>query len=126
MSFRQLLQGFLFVEGPLENNPSPVYWASRLYGTLKHWLYPKLVACDKPTHLFRTDAHSQLKFFLQLDNKIKLRHWKIYETGWPYANGGPIKSMIANIARIIGGKSLFGVTFGNRFSGIFQYTPYNK
>jgi 2-polyprenyl-3-methyl-5-hydroxy-6-metoxy-1,4-benzoquinol methylase len=113
--------GLLFVEGPLEINPSPVYWASRLFGTIKRILSPNTVGRNAPTHLFRTGAKQQLDFFQLTEPHLQLISWTIYETGWPYADGGIVKRAIAGIALLIGGKKLFGITFGNRFRGLFRY-----
>ncbi len=113
--------GLLFVEGPLEINPSPVYWAARTFGALKRILRPDLVGSDAPTHLFRTGAKQQLAFFQLTEPRLELISWTIYETGWPYAEGGTVKRAIAGIALLIGGKHLFGITFGNRFRGVFRY-----
>ncbi len=113
--------GLLFVEGPLEENPSPVYWASRLFGTLKRWLRPGFVGQGKPTHLFRTDGPQQLAYFRTLDPTLQLLHWEIYETAWPYAGGGLIKCAISRAALWLGGKRLGGTTFGNRFTGVFRF-----
>lgn len=111
--------GLLYVEGPLEINPSPVYWASALFGTIKHWLRPNFVGIGKPTHLFRVGAQQQLAFFLRIEPSFNLRYWQVYETGWPYISGNIIKRSIARIAIRIGGRNLFGSTFGNRFRGVF-------
>jgi len=113
--------GVLFVEGPLEINPSPVYWAARTFGAFKRILRPGLVGSDAPTHLFRTGAKQQLAFFLLTEPRLELISWTVYETGWPYAEGGTVKRAIAGIALLIGGKHLFGTTFGNRFRGVFRY-----
>jgi SAM-dependent methyltransferase len=116
------LGGILYVEGPLEINPSPVYWASKLFGGLKRIVRPDFVASDPPTHLFRTDATQQLAFFSMVEPGLVLKHWHIYETGWPYAKGGVIKPTIAAIASRVGGNKLFGMYFGNRFRGVFTYS----
>lgn len=113
--------GLLFVEGPLEINPSPVYWAAHLFGTVKRIVIPHFVSGDAPTHLFRTGAKQQLDFFQLTEPRLELISWTIYETGWPYADGGIVKRAIAGIALLIGGKHLFGITFGNRFRGLFRY-----
>jgi hypothetical protein len=44
----------------------------------------------------------------------------VHETGWPYANGGALKRAIAGAAASLGGRKIFGVTFGNRFCGLFR------
>lgn len=113
--------GLLFVEGPLEINPSPVYWAARIFGTIKHIVNPSFVGRDAPTHLFRTGAKQQLAFFQLADSRSDLISWTVYETGWPYSDGGIFKRAIAGIALIIGGNHLLGITFGNRFRGVFKY-----
>jgi len=113
------LGGILYVEGPLEINPSPVYWASRLFGSVKRLVRPSFVARHPPTHLFRTAAKEQLAFFSLVEPGLNLIHWQVYETGWPYAGGGLIKRVIAVIAIRLGGQKLSGVAFGNRFSGVF-------
>lgn len=113
--------GLLFVEGPLEINPSPVYWASRLFGALKHRVRPGFIGQGKPTHLFRTGGRQQLAFFHRVDPTLEPLHWDIYETGWPYAEGGFIKRFISQSAMWVGGRQFSGMTFGNRFTGLFRY-----
>lgn len=113
--------GVLFVEGPLEINPSPVYWAARLFGAIKHMVRPNFVASHPPTHLFRTNAKQQIAFFSRNEPGLDLRHWQIYETGWPYASGGAVKRLIAGLAIRLSGKKIIGSTFGNRFRGVFTY-----
>jgi len=44
----------------------------------------------------------------------------LHETRWPYANGGALKRAIASAAALLGGKKIFGVTFGNRFRGVLR------
>ena len=111
--------GLLFVEGPLEINPSPVYWAARLFGTLKHLLRPGFIGSGKPTHLFRTGAKQQQAFFKRVVPDLKLNYWLVYETGLPYASGGLIKKTIAFFAKILGGKKFCKIIFGNRFRAIY-------
>jgi len=111
--------GVLFVEGPLEINPSPVYWASHIFGALKRLVRPNFIATHPPTHLFRADAKQQLAFFSYIEPSCELKYWQVYETGWPYINGGTIKHAIASFANAIGGKKFLGITFGNRFRGVF-------
>jgi 2-polyprenyl-3-methyl-5-hydroxy-6-metoxy-1,4-benzoquinol methylase len=107
--------GVLFVEGPLEVNPSLVFWFARIFAIFKRLLNPKFLSNHKPTHLFRTNADAQLDFFKRVCTGFSIIHWHIYETGWPYSNGGFIKSTIARFAALIGGRNVAGVTFGNRF-----------
>lgn len=111
--------GILFIEGPLEINPSPVYWAANFFGTMKKYLRPGHVGQGQPTHLFRTGARQQLDFFTRVAVDYKLKHWVVYETGWPYNQGGLIKRVIMMFAIWLGGRSFRGHTFGNRFSAIY-------
>lgn len=111
--------GVLFVEGPIEINPSPVYWTAKIFGAIKRLVRPYFVGSHKPTHLYYTGAKQQMAFFFRASPSLHLQHWQIYETGWPYASGGFIKRVIASFAHWLGGKQLFGSTFGNRFCGIF-------
>lgn len=111
--------GMLFVQGPLEINPSPVYWAARVFGSIKRMVRPGLTPCNAPTHLFRTNEKAQLEFFKHNKFKLSPIFWRVYETGWPYASGGVTKRCIASLAVMLGGIKIFGVTFGNRFEGLF-------
>lgn len=113
--------GVLFVEGPLEINPSPVYWAARIFGATKRIVRPSFIAGHKPTHLFRTGARQQMAFFSRVESSLDLKCWQIYETGWPYASGGAIRRAVAGLAKMLGGKKVLGATFGNRFRGLFVY-----
>jgi SAM-dependent methyltransferase len=111
--------GVLFVEGPLETNPSLVYFASVLFGSLKKRFASDCVGDGVPHHLYRTDAESQRSFFHRIDSRLKLVEWEIYESGWPYADGGFVKKVIARAAMRMGGHSIMRITFGNRFRGVF-------
>ncbi len=114
--------GLLFVEGPLETNPSLVYWSACLFGTIKHWLYPHYIGQGKPTHLFRVAEPQQRLFFERVAPNLKVLHWEVYETGWPYAQGSMVKKSIASAAKLLGGRKVGRITFGNRFSAIFHYS----
>ena len=59
--------------------------------------------------------------FDRLGCDLELLYWEIEETGWPYASGGFIKRRIADVARALGGVSVLGTTFGNRFRAIYRY-----
>jgi len=118
-------EGVLFVEGPLEINPSLVYYSAVVYGFIKNLFGRNKYTSHAPTHLFRTGAKQQLDFFIKNKN-LKLVYWNVYETGWPYAQGGVIKRIISKLAIALGGKVFFGLTFGNRFKGIFIYSSSEK
>jgi 2-polyprenyl-3-methyl-5-hydroxy-6-metoxy-1,4-benzoquinol methylase len=115
--------GVLFVEGPLETNPSLVYWVAKTFGRVKKIVNPDFVANHIPAHLFLTDAKQQLVFFRFIEPRLDLLSWVVYETGWPYSSGGVVKQVIAGAARLMSGKRLFGVTIGNRFRGVFRVNP---
>jgi 2-polyprenyl-3-methyl-5-hydroxy-6-metoxy-1,4-benzoquinol methylase len=110
--------GILFVEGPLEVNPSLVFWSARIFAIFKRLFKPRFLSNHKPTHLFLTNAEAQLDFFKRVCKDCSIIHWDIYETGWPYSNGGFIKSTIARLAILIGRRQFAGVTLGNRFKVI--------
>jgi 2-polyprenyl-3-methyl-5-hydroxy-6-metoxy-1,4-benzoquinol methylase len=113
-------EGFLFVEGPLENNASLVSYAAHAFGFAKRRLRPHSVGTSPPTHLLRVSEAQQLKFFEQVHPNLEQLYWEVYETGWPYAGAGALKQLIAAAAIASGGASLAGVTLGNRFRGIFK------
>ena len=113
------LGGILYVEGPLELNSSPVYWASLIFGVLKRRLTPFYVGEGVPHHLYRTGSEQQKSFFARIDSRLNVKAWEIYETGWPYSDGGFIKKLIAKLATSIGGRRILNTTFGNRFRGVF-------
>ena len=112
--------GLLFVEGPLETNPSPVYWAARLFGGVKHRLRPAEIGGGMPTHLFRTSAPAQSRFFRQRFTALQALVWQVSESGWPYAQGNWIKRQVAAGALTLGGKTLAGMQLGNRFQALYS------
>ena len=112
--------GVLFVEGPLENNPSPVYWSSYIFGYIKSIFYQNATLDNPPYHIFRVGGKQQYNFFSNRVNvDLELKYWNIYDTGWPYIEGKFIKYIIAKIAIFISGKKFFKTTFGNRFQVVF-------
>jgi 2-polyprenyl-3-methyl-5-hydroxy-6-metoxy-1,4-benzoquinol methylase len=110
----------LFVEGPLETNPSPVYWMAHLFGAIKHRLRPSLIAPGVPTHLFRTSAKAQAAFFRDRFPGLRLLEWEVSESGWPYAEGHGVKRRIAYLALALGGRTILGFDLGNRFRAIYR------
>lgn len=112
--------GILFVEGPLENNASLVYISAKAFGAVKRRLKPNYIGLAPPTHLFRVNSQVQKMLFSRIDERMELISWSVYETGWPYTSGSILKRAIAALARMLGGRRLLGLTFGNRFRGIFR------
>jgi SAM-dependent methyltransferase len=116
--------GVLFLEGPLETNPSLVYFAARLFGGIKHLVRGSEESDGAPTHLIRTHAQAQRNFVRHLPGAFQERHWRVYETGWPYAYGGTVKRSIALAARgssVLG--NAIGLSLGNRFEAIYRFQP---
>jgi SAM-dependent methyltransferase len=111
-------KGIIFIEGPLETNPSFVYWSSKVFGYIKKILTSK-EQYGEPTHLIKVNERTQLNFILSLDPRIECLHWEVYETGWPYINNGFLRNIIAKFAIFFGGKRFFSLLMGNRFRGIF-------
>jgi SAM-dependent methyltransferase len=122
--------GAFFIEGPLEDNPSPVFYASRLFGAYKKLRRRTLHGDLPPFHLFRTSARAQRAFFRRrLGYKVPL--FRVYESGWPYYNGGDervwrpssaghlVRMLIGKIG-ILAGKALgrTPLMVGNRFAAI--------
>jgi 2-polyprenyl-3-methyl-5-hydroxy-6-metoxy-1,4-benzoquinol methylase len=114
--------GLVFAEGPLQNNPSLVYWAAMAFGCAKRMLRRNFAEVDPPTHLFRADEKQHLLLFRGVEPRLELLHWEVFETGWPYANGAGVRKTIASMATLVSGVSFLGMTFGNRFRGVFR-TP---
>lgn len=110
--------GVLYIEGPLEINPSLVYWSALIFGVVKRLFKPTFLSSHPPTHLFRTDAAAQKSFFENLNPRLTMNHWEVYESGWPYVRGGVIKRSISALAVLMGGREFAGMTFGNRFKAI--------
>jgi SAM-dependent methyltransferase len=112
--------GILFVEGPLETNPGLIYWASLCYGRIKRLFNPKHIGDGVPHHLYRTESQCQKLFFSRVDTRLNAISWEIYETGWPYVDGRGLKKVIGKVAIYFGGWTIFGITLGNRFRGVFK------
>ena len=115
--------GLFFVEGPLENNPSPVYFSSLLFGWIKKIFIHSFIANDAPTHLFRVNASAQKLFFTKRLGFHEI-YFEIYETGWPYHTSNDksniIKNIIGHVAKSISGVRLGKVVFGNRFYSLYK------
>lgn len=112
--------GVLFVEGPIETNPSLVYWSALLFGSVKRFLNKDSHGLHTPTHLFRTNAEQQLAFFSRTRDDLELLYWDVYETGWPYINGNLFKRFIAKLAIFIAKIFFFKPIIGNRFVAVFK------
>jgi SAM-dependent methyltransferase len=123
--------GVYFIEGPLEDNPGAVLFASRLFGTIKRRARPASIGSFVPYHLTRVSAGQQRRFFVDAGYAVRL--FTTQEDGWPYRSSSPGSSgtPIGNAARIrhaIAGIGIataaignrFALTLGNRFVAILQ------
>ena len=111
---------FEYAENDAYNLPI-IYVFAIIFGFIKK-VFIRGENTGKPTHLIRVNAATQLKFIMELNNNIECLHWEVYETGWPYLNGGFIKNSIALMAIRLGGMRFFSQIMGNRFKGIFRVT----
>jgi len=113
--------GYIFVEGPLEANHSLVYWTSKGFDFIMTVLGLSRPRSHPPYHLYFTNSCQQLNFFFRLHYRVNCLHWRVYETGWPYANNGFMRSIVANLAIHLARLAYFGLPrLGNRFCGLFQ------
>jgi len=126
--------GTFFVEGPLEDNASLVFYVSRAAGWLKHRLKPRRRGNFTPYHLTRTNARAQRAFF---ENTLRYRitWFRTFETGWPYPGRDrslwrarsaadllrTVVSRLAMLAARIGNAAR--LTLGNRFVAIVMPEP---
>jgi hypothetical protein len=126
--------GLFLVEGPLEENRSLVAWSAATVRRAKTALRRSSHAAGPPTHLTRTSAASQRRFFEQTLG-YKLCGFDIYESGWPYATrwldiivprraSTAIRGLIgktaiglANVANIA------GLKMGDRFIALLRPRP---
>ena len=106
--------GLLYVEGPIERNFSVVNFSIILFGNIKKFLKPNLKNNFMPYHLYFCNFNNQL-LMLKKIKKYKIVKYEIYETGWPYNNGGLVKTLIARLAIIFSKINIFGFKIGNRF-----------
>ena len=121
-------RGNFFIEGPLEDNSSLVYFSSRLFGSFKKLLRRDLLGDAPPFHLTRTDGRSQRRF-LESRMSYEIRKFKIYETGWPYfaaTDQQPGRGLWALVRSTIGRSAVglarltapLGLQLGNRFAAV--------
>lgn len=117
--------GRIYIEGPLETNPSVVRWFAVSFASIKKKLGGNVGSTTPPTHLFMTNAKAQRAFFTD-SLGYRCVDYFIYETGWPYLNSNSeSKWAVSNVIK--GGIGRLAVVashalpvLGNRFVGIFQ------
>lgn len=120
--------GIFFVEGPLENNSSLVYFFAASFKTIRQRLIIDTSCNIAPFHLFLTNKRAMKLFFTEVLG-FHCSYFKVYETGWPYiASRGILLSVNIFIKHIIGLSAIAlskidmrrDNILGNRFIGIFQ------
>jgi SAM-dependent methyltransferase len=128
-ALRRLLapSGLFYVEGPLERNPSLVYYSSRAAKTLKRYLGLDAPASIPPWHLILVNRRAQERFFVERMG-YKPVSFTVSEDGWPYVTpadrtgaAGKLKATIGRAAIALSRVKVRGESpFGNRFAALFQ------
>ena len=126
--------GIFFIEGPLQNNASLVYWVASGGKAIKRKFGADSPGNTAPTHLIMTNKKAQMLFFTDI-----LRYWCIHyeicETGWPYLSDSTressidtlFKHIIGRLAVIMSKLEVWGdKKIGNRFMGIFRPNSLNN
>lgn len=120
--------GRFFVEGPLEDNASVVFFASRAFGFAKR-LGGRRYGSYLPLHLYRATADAQLRFFTETLG-LRVLAYHLSDDGWPYAArndsflrprsaGHLVKLAIARVSQVTSRIAvLCGLTAGNRFAAV--------
>jgi len=121
-------EGVFYIEGPLENQSSAVYYSARSIKVLRRALGHRTPGATAPTHLFRVNARNQRQFFTERLG-YRCLAFKLYETGWPYLSPTHSRSVSTMCKTTIGWAAIalsnvvrFGRSrvFGNRFRSVFQ------
>ena len=103
--------GLLYIEGPLERNPSFVFFTISIFSFFKSFFKENN---HVPYHLSFTNQKAQILFFNNLG--LKISYWNIYETGWPYNNSKNIfKKLIAGLSVFLSKIPFLCNIIGNRF-----------
>jgi len=119
--------GVFFIEGPLENNASLVFWAASAGKRIRRRLGLDRPGEQPPTMLMRVTRDGQRRFF---SDKMRYRelHFEICETGWPYyVAGRRLDSAAVVVKQAVGALAIAtarlqpsrGRVLGNRFRGLF-------
>ncbi len=112
-------KGLLYIEGPIERNFSIVNFVIIFFGNIKKILMPNLKNKFQPYHLYFTNFQNQVAM-INKNKKYKVINYEVFETGWPYNSGGPVKIFIAKLGIIFSKINIFGFRIGNRFRIILQ------
>ncbi len=121
-------EGIFFIEGPLRNNASLIYYTARAGKALRRRLGLDAPAAGAPTILVRLNRRAQREFFTR---RLAYReiYFEVYETGWPYyIPGRALDSFGTRVKQIIGSMAIALSMiqkgpyrrFGNQFYGLFE------
>lgn len=125
--------GLFLVEGPLEENRSLVAFTAARIRRLKAAMGRSNYADSAPTHLTRTSARSQRRFF-ELSLSYQLCHFEVYESGWPYVASWReivVPRQVSTAIRGLIGKTAIGLAnaaniaslgIGDRFVSVLRPT----
>lgn len=110
--------GYLFVEGPIEHNPSIGYYFRKSYFSLIKKINPNRIVDGAPYHTFLANKKNQLNFFKLMGYSTSLM--EIDEAAWPnpdkLAESKSIKAKIEYlVAKISLATAKYFSQFGNRF-----------
>jgi hypothetical protein len=70
----------------------------------------------------RANAINAVMFASPPASQLPEEHWKVSESGWPYAKGNWIKRRVAAAALTLGGKTFAGNQLCNRFQGLYSFS----
>ncbi len=111
----------IFIEVPLEENPSLVMYCTKIAGWIKR-VFGIHGGNFPPHHLIRADAAAMKRFLQETVLDGKFLHWKVYETGWPYGSNGRLRNLIASLALSLASRKYFRGLLGNRCQAIIRVT----
>ena len=110
--------GFLFIEGPLEDQPSLVHLSMRAFALIAR-LIRRPVRYGEPYHLVRFNAKNFNKLVLSVP-ELSISKIEIYDDGWPYANNRFLKSYIAYLSVVFSRICKYWIPMGNRIQALYS------
>lgn len=94
--------GVFVIEGPIEANAGLVRLATVGFGTLRGVLGRRREGAFPPFHLFQATRQAQHDFFrVRLGHDV--RHFEVWETGWPYRQN-PVPPTLSGRTRDVIGR----------------------
>lgn len=112
--------GYLFVEGPIEHNPSLGYYFRKSYFSLIKKIKPNRIVDGAPYHTFLANKKNQLHFFKLMGYSTSLM--EIYEAAWPFPDKlAEAKSLKLKIEYLVAKVSLAAAKIFSQFGNRFYY-----